>query len=464
MEKRNRTRGRRVLFGLKEELCRLLVEESADGVCVLTGGRVEYCNAAFLNLMGLKAEEIEAAGEGIIWRDLPPVGRERVEDWRRYQSEARNPLPSGALRFVSKAGRSLALNLNAVRGKKERTIILARDITELYNCHLRLQEQEKILAGMIDEASTPVFVVQDGRIRFANKVVFEVFGYHPEELIGTGIDLYLMEEEKGRILQLYEERLTQKPIKKRWEMGLKHKNGHRVDVEIEVNLVSYDGVPAEIVIMHDITARKEMEIFQARALAKIRAAFGATIRVLNNLVEAKDPYTGGHQKRVADLSRTIATEMKLSAEQVDGLRLAAEIHDIGKIIVPSEILSKPGVISESEWGLVKNHVKVGYELLKDIEFPWPVAEIIYQHHERLNGSGYPRGLKGEQIIIEARILAVADVVEAMSSHRPYREAHSLEETMAEIEKNKGILYDEKVAEVCLALFRKKGYNFSFNRR
>jgi len=437
------------------------VEESADGVCVLKGGNVEYCNPAFLNLMGLTAEEVREGGWETIWRDLQPGERERVEEWNRSRKKSQNSY-SGSVRLISRTGRSLALKLNTVSSNVDRAIILTRDITELSNCHLRLQEQEKILAGMIDEASTPVFVVQDGRIRFANKVVSEVFGYSPAELIGTGIDQYLMEDEKDRIMELYRERLTRKPIKKRFEMGLKHKNGCRVVVEIEVNLVSYDGLPAEIVVMHDITDRKKMEDFQVRSLAKIRAAFGATIKVLNNLVEAKAPYTGGHQKRVADLSRTIATEMKLSPEQVDGLRLAAEIHDIGKIIVPSEILSKPGQISESEWGLVKNHVKIGYELLEDIEFPWPVAEIIYQHHERLNGSGYPRGLQGEQIMIEARILAVADVVEAMSSHRPYREAHSIEETMAEIERNSGILYDERVARICLELFKKKGYKF--NRR
>ncbi|MCR4396873.1 MAG: PAS domain S-box protein, partial [Candidatus Saccharicenans sp.] len=442
--------------------CRLFHQQATDGICVLTGGSLEYCNAAFLSLMGLTTEEIRATDGEVLWRDLQPADRQVIDDWTRNKRKLRDSTSLGPVQLLPRSGRSISLNLNGVGENKRRTIITVRDMTELSNCQFRLSERERILAGMIDEASTPVFVVHDGRIRFANEAVFEVFGYHPDELVGTGIDRYLMDEEKDTIMQLYQERLTGKPIRKRLEMGLKHKDGHRVEVEMEVNLVSYDGFPAEIVVMHDITARKEIENFQARALARIRAAFGATIRVLNNLVEAKDPYTGGHQKRVADLSRTIATEMKLSSEQVDALRLAAEIHDIGKIIVPSEILSKPGVISESEWGLVKNHVKVGYELLKDIEFPWPVAEIIYQHHERLDGSGYPRGLKGEQIIIEARILAVADVVEAMSSHRPYREAHSLEETMAELEKNKGILYDEKVAEVCLKLLREKGYNF--NRR
>ncbi|MDI6848394.1 MAG: PAS domain S-box protein [Candidatus Saccharicenans sp.] len=462
MDRRKQTSDRKILFGLKEELCRLLVEESVDGLCLLADGKVEYCNPAFLNLMGLRAEEVGKGAWEVIWRYLQEEDREKVEDWNRSRKESQRPVSLSPVRLLSRSGRSLALRLNAVDGEKERTIILARDVTELSNCHLRLQEKDRILAGMIDEASTPVFIIQDGRIRFANKVVLEVFGYRPEELIGTGIDRYLAEDEKDRILELYRDRLTRRPIEKRFEIGLKHKSGRRVVVEIEVNLVSYDGAPAEIVVMHDITARKEMEAFQVGALAKIRAAFGATIKVLNNLVEAKDPYTGGHQKRVAELARTIATEMKLSAEQIDGLRLAAEIHDIGKIIVPSEILSKPGRISESEWGLVKNHVKIGYELLKDIEFPWPVAEIIYQHHERLNGSGYPRGLRGEQIMIEARILAVADAVEAMSSHRPYREAHSIEETMDEIERNSGILYDREVARVCLELFKQKGY--SFNRR
>jgi HD-GYP domain-containing protein (c-di-GMP phosphodiesterase class II) len=149
--------------------------------------------------------------------------------------------------------------------------------------------------------------------------------------------------------------------------------------------------------------------------------------------------------------------MELDLKVADGLSLAAMIHDVGKIAIPSEILNKPGSLTNCEWGLIKNHVRIGYDLLKDVEFPWPVAEIIYQHHERLDGSGYPRGLKEGEIRIEARILAVADVVEAMSSLRPYRESAGLEAALGEIEKNKGILYDPAVVEACLRLFREKGY-------
>ena len=173
--------------------------------------------------------------------------------------------------------------------------------------------------------------------------------------------------------------------------------------------------------------------------------------------EARDPYTAGHQKRVADLARAIATEMKLPHDKIEGIRMAGAIHDIGKISIPSEILSKPTKLSDLEFSLIKAHTQYSYEIIKDVESPWPLADIVYQHHERINGSGYPQGLKGEDILIEARILAVADVVEAMISYRPYRPALGVEIALTEIEQNKGTLYDCKVANACLKLFRKKSY-------
>lgn len=455
---------RKVLFSLQRDLCRLLVEESGDGLAVLNENSFEYCNSAFINFLGLTDEEIYPGNLEILWQKLQPEDREKGKEWFSRRKEL-SGLPSlGPLRLLSVTGRSVFLKLSLARGKKDRVIILARDMTELSECRLNLHEKESLLASLINEASTPIFIVQNGKIRFANRAIHEFFGYRPEEVVGTSIEIYLPDAKKDEVLRLYGERLSARPIKKKMELGIKHRNGHLVDVEIELNLVSYEGVPYEIVIMHDISERKRMEFFQINALEKIRTAYGATIKVLNSLVEAKDPYTGSHQKRVAELARTIATEIGLSPEQIDGLRLAAQIHDIGKIIVPSEILSKPGPLSETEWGLVRNHVPVAYELLKDIEFPWPVAEIIYQHHERLDGSGYPRGLRGDQIMMEARILAVADVVESMMSRRPYREAHTIIETLSEIEKNRGLLYDQRVVDVCLKLFREKDYKFSFNRQ
>ncbi|MDP3981813.1 MAG: PAS domain S-box protein [Chlamydiota bacterium] len=189
----------------------------------------------------------------------------------------------------------------------------------------------------------------------------------------------------------------------------------------------------------------------------LREAMGGTIQLLSATVEMRDPYTAGHQKRVADLARAIATEMGLSSGIVDGLRLGALIHDIGKISVPAEILSKPGKITPIEFALIKSHAEVGYNLLKKVEFPWPVAEMVFQHHEKMDGSGYPQGISGEEICIEARILCVADVVEAIASQRPYRPALGIDVALEEIEKQKGILYDSKSVEACLKIFKEKGY-------
>ena len=215
----------------------------------------------------------------------------------------------------------------------------------------------------------------------------------------------------------------------------------------------YDG------IIEDITERKQAENERRQASEKIREALGSIVNVVTATVEMKDPYTAGHQKRVGDLARVIATEMNLSKNQIEGIRIAGTIHDLGKVFIPEEILSKPGKLNEYEFRLIKLHSQAGFDILKGIEFPWPIAQIVYQHHERMDGSGYPQGLKGEQILIEARILGVADVVEAMSSHRPYRPALGIAAALEEIEKNRSILYDPDVVSACLTLFREKGFNF-----
>jgi putative nucleotidyltransferase with HDIG domain len=177
-------------------------------------------------------------------------------------------------------------------------------------------------------------------------------------------------------------------------------------------------------------------------------------------IEIRDPYTSGHQIRSADLALAIASEMGLPQDKIDAIRMAGSIHDIGKLSIPAEILSKPTKLLEIEFALIKEHARKGYEMLKDVESPWPLAEIVYQHHERMDGSGYPRNLKGEEILIEARILAVADVVEAMASHRPYRPGLGIDASLNEIEKNRGIFYDDAVADTCLRLFREKGFQLA----
>jgi len=184
-----------------------------------------------------------------------------------------------------------------------------------------------------------------------------------------------------------------------------------------------------------------------------------TIYTIGKIAETRDPYTSGHQKSVSQIATFIAQEMKLPKDRIEGVRIASLVHDIGKISLPAEILNKPTKLSEIEYSLIKDHSQTGHDVLKSIEFPWPVARIVLQHHERLNGSGYPQGLKGEDILLEARIIGVADVIDAMSSHRPYRPAWGIDKALEEISKNKGILYDPKVVDACLKLFKRKELKF-----
>ncbi len=203
--------------------------------------------------------------------------------------------------------------------------------------------------------------------------------------------------------------------------------------------------------------RLEKEV--KRSLAKMRDTLKETVEAVSTLCEMRDPYTAGHDRRVASLSCEIGREMGLPEDRIDGLRVAALLHDIGKIAVPAEILSKPGRMTELELGIIRLHARTGHLILEKIDFPWPVAEAVLQHHERMNGTGYDQQLSGDQIILEARILAVADVVEAMASHRPYRPALGIPAALQELEAHKGELYDPAVVDVCLSVFNKHGFKF-----
>ncbi|MBF0591839.1 MAG: HD-GYP domain-containing protein [Nitrospirae bacterium] len=229
-------------------------------------------------------------------------------------------------------------------------------------------------------------------------------------------------------------------------------------MEVSVSSLKIGGRWHAVGIARDITCRKKRILALEDVVEKLRKLTDAVTQAMAAAVEAKDPYTAGHQRRVADLSYAIATEMSLSKQQTEGVRVAATIHDIGKLTVPSEILSKPGKINIHEFNIIKEHSQIGYDILKGIEFPCPVAEIILQHHERFNGSGYPNGLRGDETHIEARIICVADVVEAMANHRPYRPALGIQTALDEIVCGRGTLYDPGVVDACVRVFD-KGFKF-----
>jgi len=214
-------------------------------------------------------------------------------------------------------------------------------------------------------------------------------------------------------------------------------------------------------VQRELVERKRAEEELKDNLERLRKTLGGTIKAIASTVEIRDPYTAGHQRRVANLARAIATEMGLSKDQIDGIRMAGVTHDIGKISIPAEILSKPIKLNALEIGLIREHPQIAYNVLKEIDFPWPVADIVLQHHERTDGSGYPQGLSGDEIILEARILAVADVVEAMASFRPYRPARGLDKALEEISQNRGVLYDAEVVDVCLKLFAEEKFKFEW---
>ncbi|MFW6129276.1 MAG: HD-GYP domain-containing protein [Candidatus Aminicenantaceae bacterium] len=203
------------------------------------------------------------------------------------------------------------------------------------------------------------------------------------------------------------------------------------------------------------THYKQAEDTLVNMLDKLEKTMRSVVNAMAKIIELRDPYTANHQQRVATIACTIAQEMRLPSEQIDGINMAAVIHDIGKIGIPAEILSKPGRWTEFEYSISKTHPKVGYEILKTIDFPWPLAQIVLQHHEKLDGSGYPQGISGDGILLEARILAVADVVEAMASHRPYRPSLGIERALNEIKTKKGILYDPNVVDVCVDILTRE---------
>ncbi len=334
-----------------------------------------------------------------------------------------------------------------------------------FDMERKLKEREQWLTTILKSISDAVIVTdREGKITFMNPVAETLTAYAQAEALGKNVfEIYRIIDDKnlGTTDQLIQDRIKSEMFIQRANQLLVSKNNDIVPVDtVQTNLIDHkESISGSVVVIRDITKKLEAEAKTVESLEKLRMAMGGIIQAMAYTVEKRDPYTAGHQRRVADLARAIATEMKMPEDQVDGIRLAGVVHDVGKIAIPSEILSKPGSLTELEYNLVKKHPEVGYDILKNIDFPWPIADIVFQHHERLDGSGYPQGIRGDQILLEAKILSVADVMEAMASHRPYRAAVGIEKAMEELDGNKGTLYDAAVVGICLDLFKKKKFEF-----
>ncbi len=452
-----------------EERFRIAAESTNDFIYEwdLQSGQIDWSGMSGAKLGHILGELPLTAGEY--------EKRIHPEDQERFSKAVINHLRQGdpyqeEYRMIGKEGNIIHLSVAGTglrdgKGRVNKWIGVITDITERKNAEQALLRSEERFRIAAESTNDFIFEwdLKSGRLEWFGNVVERLghlLGEIPKDIstwnkLTHPEDLERLSEAVRRHLRLRE------PYMEEYRMigktgDIIHVRGAGMCLRDETGR-GYKWVGA----LSDITQQKKTEEELKQSFEKVRKAMGGIIQAMALTVESKDPYTAGHQQRVSNLARTIAQEMGLSKDQVEAVRLAGVVHDLGKISVPAEILSKPTKLSDLEFSLIQGHSQTSYEILKDIDFPWPIARIALQHHERLNGSGYPAGLKGDEILIEAQVLMVADVVEAIASHRPYRAARGIDLALEEIEKNKGVLYNPTVVEACLKLFREK--DFSLDR-
>jgi len=328
-------------------------------------------------------------------------------------------------------------------------------LEDMNDSSVRVEQAKREWEQTFDAISDPVFLHDDeGRLLRVNRAFAALVEEPVEKMAGRRYDHVL-----GRIIPAMENVCIEGRHEGQTEQEVQDINGRIFLLLADIALDKNGEFQFCIHIMRDITVRKQAEDELRLSREQMREGLVGTIHVVAKAAEARDPYTAGHQRRVACLALATGKEMGLDEDQLEGIRLGAMIHDIGKIHLPADILSKPTRLSDIEYQMIQTHSQVGYDILKDIVFPWPVADIAHQHHERLDGSGYPQGLKNGDIRLEARIVAVADVVEAMSSHRPYRPGLGIAKALAEIKRGRGKQYDADAVSACQKLFKENSFNF-----
>ena len=328
-----------------------------------------------------------------------------------------------------------------------------KEITERKQVGKALVESEEQYRAIFENTGTATVILEENTvISMVNSQFEKLSGYSKNEIENKikWTDFVIPEDlEKMKKYHIARRKAGENPPTE-YEFHFIDRKGKIKNIFLKVGIIT--GSKKSIASLIDITESKQAE-------ERLKKTMDAAIDTMSRIIEAKDPYTSGHQHRVCQLAVPLAQELKLSKDKIEGIRIASLIHDIGKIGLPTEFLSKPTKLTDIEFSLIKGHSQIGYDILKSIDFSYPIAKIVLQHHERSNGSGYPNNLKGDEILLEAKIIGVADIVEAMSSHRPYRPALGIDKALEEISKNKGILYDPEVVDACLKLFKEKEFRF-----
>ncbi len=442
-----------------EQELRTIFEGALDGIMVADAETKKFinANAAICSMLGYTHEEIVRIGMSDIHpkQDMPRVTEQ-------FESQLRGEIRIAADTPMMRKDGSVfyaAIKAAPIRlGGKDCLLGIFRDVTERMQAQRELLESEARFRGLVEQSIAGIYIIQDGSLAYANPRFAEIRGYSSaDEVIGRDPLQLIAEKDRGTVAELNRRLLAGEMPSIAYSFIALRKDGSSVDVGAHSALATYRGRPAILGLLQDISEKKRAEEDIQRYVAQLKTAFMSTVEVATTLSEMRDPYTSGHERRVAEIAVAIGAELGFDSRRQEGLRVASHLHDIGKITIPAEILSKPGKLSAIERQLVEGHAQASYNVLKAVQWPWPVAQAALQHHERMDGSGYPQGLKGDAILFEARIMAVADVVEAMSSHRPYRAGLGIEAALSEIEHGRGSAYDPTVVDACLKLFREKGY-------
>jgi PAS domain S-box-containing protein len=444
-----------------ERKYRTLFETADDAILLFAGDQWVDCNTAASRVFGCTREQIIGAHPRIFSPPTQPDGRSSEELSVERIKLSFSKKPQSFEWVHCRADGTLfdaEVHLNQVDLEDKPFIqAIVRDVSERKQAEQdriqaedKVRESEELFRTAFESSVAGISMVRpDGNFIRVNNKFCEIVGYKKEELFCLKFNDITYEKDKEVASQYHKQMVAGELESATVEKRYIKKNGNVIWVLLSIAAIRNKQKELQFFVTYtqDITEQKEI-------LEKLRLMVDSTIRTIALIVEARDPYTSGHQIRVADISVAIAKELNLTDEQIQGIYYACLIHDLGKIQVPAEILSMPRKLTKLEFELIKTHPLVGYELIKDIDFPWPIAEMIYQHHERMDGSGYPRNLKRNRISIGAKIMGVADVIEAMSSHRPYRPALGLEAALDEINKNKGTLYDPDVVEAFNKVIKK----------